>query len=419
MQKVPITVALGFFDGFHRGHQALVREAVFRAEQNGTKTAVYTFDRYPKRTCEGYAQGAEPRHETLHGSSKASTADAQNAAKPETKNAPEGASEQSFEEETQRLKEIRDTKGLLQTQHQKIRRLSEEGIDYLFIQTFDETFQSLSPEDFLNYMTKALMDVQCFLVGEDFHFGQHGAGDVHYLQDYCQRHGIQCRIISSVNYGGAPISSSRIRQAVNVGDFPLVTQLLGRHYTLRGKVVTGNQMARSFDFPTANFRPEASKILPPYGVYVTRAKVDGIAYPAITNIGLRPTVNNTDPNPLVETTIFGTKIDLYGKSIEVDFLRFIREETHFRSFLIMTAQIHRDIEEARDWHASSEDFHLGYEGKGSHIYLCHAERFREGTFDLYFYLPLDPVKTSARALLARILTSSSENTRAVKIFSKL
>lgn len=365
-----MTLALGFFDGFHRGHQALVREAVYRAEQNGSQTAVYTFDRYPKPTHCGHAKGAVD---------------------------PEAVCEE----------EENEVKGLLQTQQQKNHRLMEEGIDFLLIQAYEDPFKQLSPIDFLDYVTKDLLQAKHILVGEDFRFGKGAKGTVETLRAYCEENDIRLTAIPSVKFSGEPISSTRIREAVREGDFSLVSQLLGRNYTLRGEVIHGNRLGRSFDFPTANFRPEEAKILPPYGVYVTRTRIDGRSYPSITNIGLRPTVNVTDPNPLVETTIFGTKHDLYGTNVEVDFLQFIREEMRFRSFLIMTTQIHRDIEEARQWHARSEDLHLGYRGDAKHLYLCHTERFREGTFDLYFYLPLDPERSAARALLSRLLTRSS------------
>ena len=370
LKTTPMTLAMGFFDGFHRGHQALVREAVYRAEQNGSQTAVYTFDRYPKPTHCGYAKGSIDPEAVCEG-------------------------------------EENGVKGLLQTQQQKTHRLMEEGIDYLLIQDFDDPFKQLSPVDFLDYVTKDLLQAKHILVGEDFRFGKGASGTIEILRAYCEENGIRLTSIPSVNFMGEPISSTRIREAVREGDFPLVSQLLGRNYTLRGEVIHGNRLGRSFDFPTANFRPEVAKILPPYGVYVTRTKIDGRSYPSITNIGLRPTVNVTDPDPLVETTIFGTKHDLYGTNVEVDFLQFIREEMRFRSFLIMTTQIHREIEEARQWHARSEDLHLGYKDEAKHLYLCHTERFREGTFDLYFYLPLDEERSAARALLSRLLTRSS------------
>lgn len=370
LKTTPITLALGFFDGFHRGHQALVREAVYRAEQNGSKTAVYTFDRYPKPTHCGFAKGSIDPGAVCEG-------------------------------------EEDGVRGLLQTQQQKTHRLMEEGIDFLLIQDFTDSFKQLSPVDFLDYVTKDLLQAKHILVGEDFRFGKGASGTIETLRAYCEDNDIRLTAIPSVNFMGEPISSTRIREAVRDGDFALVSQLLGRNYALRGEVIHGNRLGRSFDFPTANFRPEAAKILPPYGVYVTRTKIDGRSYPSITNIGVRPTVNVTDPDPLVETTIFGTNHDLYGTKVEVDFLQFIREEMRFRSFLIMTTQIHRDIEEARQWHARSEDLHLAYKDQANHLFLCQTERFREGTFDLYFYLPLDDERSAARALLSRLLTRSS------------
>jgi riboflavin kinase/FMN adenylyltransferase len=185
------------------------------------------------------------------------------------------------------------------------------------------------------------------VVGHDFRFGRGGEGTAERLAAAGERLGFQVDIVEPVTLGGQRLSSSAIREALAVGDLVRAERLLGRPYTMTGRVVRGEQLGRKLGFPTANVRFPHRR-LPVAGIFAVRVRIRGAAGPvlaAVASIGTRPTVGGTEP--LLEVNIFDFAGDLYGREIAVECVRFLRPELKFESLDAMVAQIHRDAAQAR------------------------------------------------------------------------
>ena len=185
--------------------------------------------------------------------------------------------------------------------------------------------------------------------------------------------------------------------------------LIRAPYSIHGTVIPGNALGRTVGMPTANIRASKEMILPPYGVYVTRTKVGHDAYFSVTNIGLRPTVNVSDIEPLVETTLLDVELDLYGKEIEVSFLHFIRPECKFGSFLSLIAQMNEDLSVAREWQIYRESLWKVHEQRGIGIWVMPTERFHSCVLNICFSMPADPKRSALNALLSRVLTANRQD----------
>lgn len=281
----PAAVALGSFDGVHRGHEALLRACVEEARARGILSAAYTFLNHPG---------------TLTG---------------------------------------RPVK-LLTTPSEKAARFEELGLDAVIFGRFDERFAALSPERFVREYLRDRLSAKVCVCGFHYRFGAGGAGDAALLRRLCAAEGIEVRVIEPVTDGGELISSSRIRALCEAGEVARAGELLGRPYALLSRVVEGKKLGRKLGFPTINqvFPPDA--VIPKKGVYETRLGLGETVYRGVTNVGCRPTVEGEGIN--AETHILDFSGDLYGRVIRISFLRMLRPERRFDSLEELQAQIARD-----------------------------------------------------------------------------
>ncbi len=281
----PLALTIGNFDGMHLGHQALLKRLLETASKAGKIPAVMTFEPHPREFFS-------------------------------PKNAP----------------------ARLTTLREKLELLEAAGVEKMFVCAFNQRFAAISAQDFLHILREK-MNATTILVGEDFRFGAKRAGTV----DDFKAHGFDLIPMPRVDLDGARVSSTRVREALAVGDLVLASRLLGRHYIISGKVVHGAKRGRELGFPTANIhmRHERPALT---GVYAV--KLQGLN--AIANLGVRPTIEGI-PKLLLETHVFDFDGDLYGQHVRVEFLQKIRDERKFDSLNALKAQIADDIAVARNF----------------------------------------------------------------------
>ena len=293
MNHQPTVIALGFFDGVHRGHGALLRRTVERAAALGATPAVFTFDRPPKEVVTGHPVPLI--------------------------NSPE------------------DRRAL-------IRRLY--GIEQVIMAPFDRAMMTMSWQDFITSLVEQYGAVH-LVAGHDYHFGYKNEGTPELLRSRCAELGLGCDIIPKVEYEGITVSSTYIRTLVEAGDVERAAAFLGHPHCLSQIVTHGRRIGRTIGVPTINFVLPPSVLVPDHGVYITRVTLpDGTSCPGVTNVGIRPTVS--DGGTLsVETFLLDYDGDLYGQRIRLDFCRRLREEQRFPSLDALRRQILLDIDSAR------------------------------------------------------------------------
>ena len=293
MNHQPTVIALGFFDGVHRGHGALLRRTAERAAQLGVAPAVFTFDRPPKEVVTGHPVPLI--------------------------NSPEDRRE-------------------------LIRRLY--GIEQVILAPFDRAMMTMSWQNFITLLVEQYGAVH-LVAGHDYHFGYKNEGDPEKLQNRCRELGLGCDIIPKVEYDGATVSSTYIRTLVEAGSVERAAEFLAHPHCLSQTVTHGRRIGRTIGVPTINFVLPASVLVPDHGVYITRVHLpDGANYPGVTNVGVRPTVSDSG-TVSVETFLLGYDGDLYGQHIRLDFCRHLRPEKRFGSLEELKAQILRDIAETK------------------------------------------------------------------------
>lgn len=285
-------VALGNFDGFHQGHQAVVGEAIDWAAREGRPAIVATFDPHPMRH---FNPEAEPFR--------------------------------------------------LTTLDQREELFAVARADAMLVFHFDAALAATSAEDFVGRIIAGHIGAAGVVTGEDFTFGTRRAGNPDMLRSLGEAHGVRTRTVGAVHDGEGPISSSRIRLALKAGDCEEATRLLTRPFAIRGIVQHGDKRGRTIGFPTANLAL-GSYLRPRYGIYaVTGALPGGRLVHGAANLGIRPSFD--PPVELLEPFFFDFSGDLYGQEIEVGFHHFLRPEAKFASLEELTAQMERDCEEAR------------------------------------------------------------------------
>jgi riboflavin kinase / FMN adenylyltransferase len=232
---------------------------------------------------------------------------------------------------------------------ERVRLLRESGIDFVLPLTFSADVARLSAADFLAALRERLR-MRFLLAGPDFALGRgrEGSGDA--LQRLGEEMGFEVESVGPLVEDGLVISSSVIRAALEAGDMDAVNRLLGRPFSLTGPVVRGVERGRVIGFPTANIAAGSGEALPPFGVYVTRAFVDGAGHKSVTNIGRRPTFD--DGERTVEVHIMDFDGDLYGKEIRIDVLKRLRGELRFEGADALIEQIRKDVEAARHYLAT-------------------------------------------------------------------
>lgn len=276
--------ALGFFDGVHMGHQALLKQCRNLAGQLNCQTAAITFDAHPKSLF--------------------------------SKNFPT----------------------LITTCHDRQQLLRRYGIEHIHCFPVSKEVMSTSWEAFLLHLVEN--GAVGFVCGDDFHFGYRGEGNAAKLQEFCSARQLPCIIVPEQTLNGQRISSTLIRSLIEAGDLEAATAFLGHAHLLSGTVVPGQQLGRKLGVPTANLLIPHGIVTPKLGVYACRAIVDGKWYAAVANVGTRPTVDGIGIT--VEPWILDFSGDLYGRELCLEFHQFLRPETKFDNLAALTRQIHRD-----------------------------------------------------------------------------
>lgn len=281
--------ALGFFDGVHLGHQELLKACCALAEEYACHTAAITFDRHPKSLF--------------------------------------------TENPTVLISTIPDRKLLL----------NRYGIESVRVLPVIQEIMNLPWQEFI----RILLDdgAAGFVCGDDFHFGSRGEGSAEKLQSFCREKGLPCIVVPEQAIGTIRVSSTYIRRQIETGDMATAVRFLGHPYTLTGTVIHGQKLGRKLGIPTANLHLPPGLAIPKFGVYACRILIDGIYYPAVTNIGTRPTVQGEGIT--VEPWILDYSGNLYGREITIEFFKFLRPEQKFSTLEDLQAEIHRNARETR------------------------------------------------------------------------
>lgn len=235
--------------------------------------------------------------------------------------------------------------GRLISQDDRDRLLRDAGADFVMAVEFDD-IRDMSPEDFaVGYLADGLMP-SAVVCGEDFRFGKGAAGNAGLLGELLGSRGIVLRTAETVIEDGAAVSTSRVKAAMSAGDALLAARLLGRRYSFEYPVEEGKHLGRTIGAPTINQRFPRGMFIPGLGVYAGDVEVDGIRYPCVTNIGIRPTVDDGDA-VTAESYIIGFSGDLYGRRVRVNLTKYLRREMKFDSVTTLGEQIARDAEAAK------------------------------------------------------------------------
>ncbi len=283
--KEGCAVVLGTFDGLHKGHMAVINAALKFEE---LEPVAVTFDEPPKRSM---SCGGVP---------------------------------------------------MLMTAEEKNRRLKNMGFKEIFVLSYDE-MHALSPMGFLDMLFEKY-DVRAAVCGFNHRFGKDGKGDAALLSDYCRAHGAEAVVVPATVISEQTVSSSLIRELIQSGNISFANMLLGRPFGFENEVIHGDERGRTMGFPTVNIPLDKRLAVPKFGVYASSVEVDGVEYPAVTNIGMRPTF--LLKRPLSETYIDGFSGDLYGKRITVKLLLYLREEICFDGMEQLKTAIENDRENA-------------------------------------------------------------------------
>lgn len=284
-------VTIGVFDGVHRGHQALIGQVVERGRALGGESVVLTFHPHPRAVL-----------------------------RPDVP--------------TYSLTSLSD----------RLRLISELGVDIIVTVEFTRDLSLLSAEEFLDLLQKHV-NLRELWVGEDFALGHHRSGTVARLSELGAERNFIVHAVAAVGAGGDRISSSRVRELITAGDVEQAARLLGRYPFISGTVVPGLQRGRTLGFATANLALSDMYLLPANGIYAVHAELDGVRLPAVANIGVRPTFGNNDR--LVEVYILDFNQMIYGQSLGVHLVKRLREEVRFASVDDLVAQMQRDVTAAR------------------------------------------------------------------------
>ena len=284
-------MAVGFFDGVHIGHAALVEKAKQKALEIGARPAVLSFDTHPDDLI--------------------------------------------FHQTVKLIGDSESRKDLIERCF---------GIEEVFFLRFDRDLMNMPWDQFISFSAEQF-NIRCFVVGYDFTFGKDGEGTPEKLQLYCQQNGLECEIIDAVRLDGTVVSSTLIRSLIERGDIEEANRFLGHPYCLSGKVHSGFHIGRQMHAPTINMNFPDGVVIPRYGVYATKVVLqNGNEFMAATNIGVRPTFS-TDDKVSAESYILHFSDDLYGKAVRVDFYGFIRPERKFADLQALSVQIQTDAAE--------------------------------------------------------------------------
>ncbi len=281
-------VALGFFDGVHEGHKAVINAAVKYSRENNIPAVVWTFINSPKKTALSITDNDE-------------------------------------------------RKALFEAQ----------GVDILIAFPFSEDVKGLTKDEFVNTVLKDCLNAEKVFCGFNYSFGAGGKGTPEELKKLCESQGIFVEISDEISVQDETVSSTKIREYIENGFPEKAGRLLGRPYSINGTVSHGKKLGRTLGFPTANIKIGENKVIPKDGVYFTVTEFEGKRFYGITNIGTNPTVEDTQRR--AENFIFDFDGDLYGKEIKIEFLKYIRGEKKFDSVETLAKQVKKDIETAKGY----------------------------------------------------------------------
>lgn len=289
----PIVLAAGYLDGVHQGHRAVLAKAVAEAKRIGGTAWVLTIDPHPGKVLRPQAAPA-----------------------------------------------------ILTDLEKRLSLISETGVDGVVLLRFTRDLSQCEPEPFLDRLLRQAPQIREIVVGENWRFGRQARGDIALLRRFAGPAGIAVHVVTPVLWEGIPVSSSRIRKAVEEGHVEAAAQMLGRPFDIPGTVKHGKSLGRDMGFPTANIEPR-NEVRPAPGVYAVR--ITGLDVPrgGAAYYGSRPTLKDGRP-PDLEVHIFDLDLDLYGRSLDVHFLARLREDLVFSSREALVGQIRKDVASARD-----------------------------------------------------------------------
>lgn len=293
-QKV---MALGFFDGIHVGHAALINMIKQRADETGAEPAVLTFDVHPDNLV--------------------------------------------LKKTVPLINSAEDRKHILKRCF---------GIDEVVVIHFNQRVMRMDWQAFLNEIIDE-MNLRWIVVGHDFRFGYKGLGTAVKLKEYCEGHGVGCDIIPAVCRDGVIVSSTLIRRLIESGEMEKANEYLGHPHTLTDVVRSGYHLGTQMGTPTINMGFPQGIIIPRHGVYAAKAYIDGQEYMSVTNVGIRPTVSDSG-NVNVESFLLDFRGNLYGHQVRIDFYKFLRPEHKFADVEALAAQIKSDAQTTREYFES-------------------------------------------------------------------
>ncbi len=285
----PSCLTIGYFDGVHRGHRYLINQASKTARQQRLRAVLLTFYPHPNVVL----RGAEPFY--------------------------------------------------LSTREEKLALLSELDLDLIIIQPFTPGLTQTRAGPFIDWLIKSVGLVNLW-VGPDFTVGYRREGNIPFLQRMGNERGFEMNVVERLRLDGKPISSSRIRRALQSGDVTLAARCLGRPYCLQGPVVVGAQRGRTIGIPTANVQVPAERAVPAHGVYAAWVRLCHERHRAVVNIGTRPTFDNGPRT--IEAHLLDFSREIYGQQLKIDFVARLRTEQPFKDAQALVKQINRDIEQA-------------------------------------------------------------------------
>jgi riboflavin kinase/FMN adenylyltransferase len=293
----PQVLAIGDFDGVHLGHQVVINRAIERAKSLNIAASIMTFHPHPREV----------------------------------------------------LGQCKYT-SLLTPVQAKMRLFERLGVNLTYLVSFNQEFMKVSPEHFVENMLIP-MQVDTVIVGFDFRFGYQGAGTPDALCELAQGR-FAVEVIRPYHQSGCKVSSTLVREHLQSGEVEQANALLGRPYSINGRVVTGDGRGRTIGFPTANIDLLGSFVVPVLGVYAVRVTVEGRTYNGVMNLGKKPTFVENLEKPTLEAHLFDFSQDIYDCDVSVDFIAYIRPERKFASAEELISQIHRDAETAKGLLAS-------------------------------------------------------------------
>ncbi len=291
----PTVVALGNFDGVHRGHQEIINRTVKEADAAGLKSGVFTFSNHTSSI----------------------------------------------------LENVSPVKNILYPD-QKISILENMGVDYMFNIPFTKEILSMEPVQFIDEILVKKFNIREAYCGFNYSFGYKASGTPEVLMREGLKRGFGIHVQEPFEIDGIVVSSTYIRKLIEEGRMEECTRFMGRMYAIDGEIVVGNKLGRTIGFPTCNTVVDDTMITPPNGVYITMCTIDGVRRPSVTNVGVKPTIGKYEKN--IETHIFNFNEDVYGKHIRVDFIKHTRPEMKFNGLDELKNQIENDCIQARVYH---------------------------------------------------------------------